>query len=150
MTVSAISIFCFVAAVVPGWLAARRANLARDSKSWVSTKGKITRASVESEGTGDGFKVHIRYEFEVEGRKYESSKTDFGVLTSQHLNRKYFLTELHANAYSKEVLSAPYIVVWFDPRDPTRSVLNRSFPILFVTVLCFSSAALVLLGAYYI
>lgn len=150
MTDHAISIACFVTAVISAWFAVRRFRLARNSQAWASAEGKITHASVESEGTGDGFKVYIRYEFEVEGKKYENNKTDFGVLFSRYLNRKYFLSESRANAYAKEVLSAPRIVVWFDPGNPACSVLNRAFPVLFVTILGISSGALVLLGIYYL
>ena len=118
--------------------------------SWQTTTGKIVSAVVEPVSTGEGYNVQLRYEFEVCGEKYISKQTDLGLLSTRCINRKHFQTEFGAKEYVQEILSAPEVEVSFNPENPAQCILDRSFPVLFITILVLCSAGLLALGVSFL
>lgn len=150
MRVSALTLTCWFASLFPAWFAVKRALYAHRLASWGTTKGKIIGATVEPVGSGDGYKVEMRYEFEVGGNKYVSSQTDLGLLSTRCINRKLFQTEFGAKEYAQEILAAPEVEVSFNPENPSQCILDRSFPVLFVAILVLCSAALLVIGTIFL
>jgi len=111
-------------------------------------EGDILKAWVEPLSTGDGYRVEIRYAYESNGQKYEGCQTDLGLLFTTRLNGKHFQTEAGAKQYVAEVLATPKIQVWIDPTNPSQALLDKSWPVLFIVVLCLSSITLIGVGLF--
>lgn len=146
---SVTAIIFFLVSLAPLGFAAKRILLAGRCRSWIVVDGEIFKAWVEPVSTGDGYRVEIRYAYEVNGKRYESCQTDLGLLSTPYLNRKHFQSEFSAKCYLAEVLATPKVQVWLDPTNPSQALLDKSFPILFISVLCLSSVALIAIGVFF-
>ena len=114
----------------------RTSRLGRESRNYTRTRGRIVRAIVEqaprtSEEGGPQFRPLVRYAFEAHGRTFESERISVGsgeTIASSD--------EAEARRLVERYPSGSEVDVWFDPRDPHRSVLVRgvSIPQIVVTV----------------
>ena len=101
----------------PVWRAVRTGR-------WVAVDGRILYADVKGAGTDvpyDGAptlrwaNAHVHYEYEVNGRRYQSRRVNF----TGHSVESAIATGLRYNV-------GETVTVWYDPFDPSESVLDRN------------------------
>jgi hypothetical protein len=108
--------------IVTGWQLSRRG---RETGSYTRTRGRIVRAQVEetprpSEEGGPQFTPAVRYAFEAHGRTYESDLVSVASGTGAGTSDAD-----EARRVVERYPPGSEVDVWFDPRDPRRSVLVR-------------------------
>jgi uncharacterized protein DUF3592 len=86
---------------------------ANDARGWPSSAGRI----VESYESGEA--PHITYEYPVEGETLQSTRLFIG---------EYKGIESHAKALVAEYPEGAAVPVFFNPEEPTASVLQHRFP----------------------
>lgn len=100
-----------------------RVSMANESLEWPGVPGVITISSIDgntSVGVGDSstkttYSPKISFEYEVEGRRYESNRVTFGNVGSSYERAKQVV-----DRYS----IGNEVVVFYDPAEPTRAVLE--------------------------
>ncbi len=100
----------------------------RATRSYTRTRGRVVRAEVEesrrtSEEGGARFRPIVRYAFEVRGHAYESERISIGAGTGVESSDAQ-----DARRVVERYPSGADVDVWFDPRDPARSVLVVGVP----------------------
>ncbi len=136
----------FGAAVIVAGL--HQSRLARETRSYTRTRGRIVRAEVEeiprpSEEGGPEFRPVVRYAFEAHGRTYESERMSIGSPAAAGTSYPQ-----DAQRVIDRHPSGTEVDVWFDPRDPRRSVLVRGIPSVHVIATVALGIALVGLGMF--
>lgn len=102
-------------------MAVGRRRLHRASQAWPATSGTFLGVSFEPRRYGDPFiRIDARYEYFVEGRRYEGSRLRLGGVQEQD--------RLAAEGMVAQLRAAPSIQVYYDPRRPERALLDRSEP----------------------
>lgn len=89
------------------------------SATWPSTRGQVTASTIEID---DSFSVDFQYRYRVDGTDYEGDRITFfeyAVFASQQQNQAF----INAHPVGSQV------EVFYDPSDPTRSVIMRSIPL---------------------
>lgn len=119
------------------------------SRSWPSVTGVVYWSGIESraaegEGSAVEFTPRIKYTYVVNGTEYENSR---GVHS--------LLEEWGSKEWAEEVLrrfASGAVVVFFDPRNPARSVLqpgvNRSYYAMLIICVLLFALGLVLVKAW--
>lgn len=105
-----------------GWFQYRKV---RASRSWTSTVGRILSGRVETgveSGGDDGtdttsYYPAIQYEYQVDGRTYRGNDIAF--------NRRTYSTQKQAVAALRVYPEGGDMLVYYDPRQPGRAVLER-------------------------
>ena len=100
----------------------------RETRSYTRTRGRVVRADVEeiprpSEEGGTRFRPVVRYAFEARGRAYESERVAVGAPEGPDAP-----DAADARRLVDRYPSGAEVDVWFDPRDPRRSVLEPGVP----------------------
>jgi hypothetical protein len=100
----------------------------RESRSYTRARARILRAQVEeiphpSEEGGTKYRPVVRYAFEVGGRTYESDRVAIGAPAAPDA-----ADAGDARRLVERFAAGAEVDVWFDPRDPRRSVLERGVP----------------------
>ncbi len=133
------------AALVVAGLAMWRAG--RETRGYTRTRGRIVRAEVEeiprtSEEGGTRFRPVVRYAFEARGRTHESERLSAGSGSAGSPD---------VDDARRDVARYPpgtEVDVWFDPRDPSRSVLVPGIPTGEIVVAVVAGLALVGVGMF--
>jgi hypothetical protein len=120
----------------------------RETRSYTRTRGRVVRAEVEelprpSEEGGTKFRPVVRYAFEARGRAYESERVAVGAPTGPDAQDAQDARRL-VDRYP----AGAEVDVWFDPRDPGRSVLEQGVPTSQIVVAVVLGLALVGLGTF--
>src|SRR5512138_3728853 len=97
----------------------------RDARSYTRTRGRVVRADVEelpriSEEGETKFRPVVRYAFEARGHTYESERVAVGAPAAPDATDAE-----DARRLVERYPTGAEVDVWFDPRDPRRSVLER-------------------------
>lgn len=126
----------------------RTSRLGRESRSYTRTRGRIVLAKVEqlprtSEEGGPQFQPVVRYAFEAHGRTFESERISAGGAETIGSS-----DEGDARRLVERYPSGAEVDVFFDPRDPRRSVLVRGVPPARVAILVAIGVALVGIGLF--
>lgn len=107
------------------------------ARGWTQTECVITSSRVEESSSSDGstYRVDVRYTFEADWGTVEGNRYDFSVGSSSGYKRKARVVEAHPPGAE--------VACYYDPEDPSRSVINRApghylwwglFPIPFLLV----------------
>jgi hypothetical protein len=91
-----------------------------ESKSWLSAKGKIVQADLHSSFHSRGgwcYKPKISYTYEVNGISYTSNDI--------YVGPKFCLSLEVANSILAQHWVGKDVVVFYDPKNPARAVLER-------------------------
>lgn len=99
----------------------RRGGLAAGSRAWPTARGRVLAAEVRSYRSGDGWSSRshypaVRYEYEVEGRRYTGDRIYFDQTS-----------RAHAGPATRTVGRYPVgseVTVYYDPTDPARALLE--------------------------
>ena len=104
----------------------------RSRMEWHSAGGVLDTVRLRA-GSGSSYSLMVGYAFGVDGRVHRGDRIAFGILNSQ----------FHRKA-SKRYTRGQEVLVWYDPADPSRNVLERRmggypvgmtlFGVLFTTV----------------
>jgi hypothetical protein len=134
-----------VAMIVAGLYLSR---LGRDTRSYTRTRGRIAVAFVDeipapAEEGGPRYRAVIRYEYEARGRRYESDRISVG----SHAGAASSDRE-EARRWVERHPAGREVDVWFDPGDPSRSVLARGVSTAQVVAAVAIGLALVGLGMF--
>ncbi len=118
------------------------------TRSYTRTRGRVVRAEVEefprtSEEGGTRFRPIVRYAFEVRGRTYESERISIGAATGTESSEAQ-----DARRVVERYPLGAEVDVWFDPRDPGRSVLVPGIPRAEIVVAVVAGVALVGIGMF--
>jgi hypothetical protein len=105
-----------------GWFQYRKV---RASRGWPSTVGRMLSGRVETgveSGGDDGpdttsYYPAIQYEYQVDGRTYRGNDIAF--------NRKTYSSQKQAEAALRVYPEGSDMLVYYDPRQPGRAVLER-------------------------
>ena len=108
-----------VLAIIYGLYQRRRL---RASAAWNQTLGTIAAAEVVEDNAGDSvqFKLHVRYQYVVDGRHYTGNRVEFG--GRQYIRKKKAQAQLERFPVDSSV------IVYFNPDKPEDAVLIRSAP----------------------
>ena len=87
----------------------RRIHKIEEAKNWAPTEARILH--VEMEDDGDTQEIHLKYEYEFRGIRYEQTQIGFG-------------NEVSYNVYDK-LKPAKKIIVYVNPRTPQEAVVIR-------------------------
>lgn len=96
---------------------ARRQKLGEESKGWPTASGRIISSEVKSYSSSEGGRKHspaIAYVYTVEGREYRSDRIAFDEIVAAGWARQM------VNKYP----AGAEVLVRYDPRDPSRAVLE--------------------------
>lgn len=117
LVISLLGLFVIVSAL-------RRRRQAGVSESWPGVQGKVLEAKVEKvdRTNFDGpdttdFVPHVRYAYTVMGKEYTSDRISFGVVTSNRTPAEQIVSRYPAGTA---------VMVYYSPKDPSQSVLERS------------------------
>jgi hypothetical protein len=108
--------------------------LAKQSKHWLTTPGKVVFSGVESQtttdesGTTTTYLAKVIYEYQVADQFYQHNRIAFNSDTST------------INYKSQAAISARYqpeetILVYYDPENPAEAVLERKVTSVFTTII---------------
>ncbi|CAN5429313.1 hypothetical protein BH10PLA2_BH10PLA2_33050 [soil metagenome] len=111
-------VFCFVPFLLVGAVAlllgGRNAWLAQECLTWPSISGVIVASEIEAHDEMTAAK--IRYEYVVEGKILEGRAVSFGDVGSSDSS--------HAQAIVKKYPVGTQVSIFYEPSNPTRSVLE--------------------------
>ncbi len=115
----------------------------RETRAYTRTRGRVVRAEVEelphaSEEGGTKYRPVVRYAFEARGRTYESDRVSIGAPAAPDAS-----DPRDARRLVERFPAGAEVDVWFDPRDPRRSVLVPGVPASEVVVAVVAGLALV-------
>ena len=110
-------------------------HYAQQSSHWQTTQGKVLHSGVDAQTDTDEegtrrttYRARVIYQYELAGQHYQSDHISFneGVRTN--------------NFHSQELIAARYpqekgIAVYYNPRDPQETVLERRVSAFFTTIL---------------
>jgi hypothetical protein len=106
------------------FMARSRSNnkLEKETQSWESTEGKITRSEVPGRSlvpspTSGGYKFICNFDYQVDGMSF----TGVGPYLDVFMGYKY-----EAEALSSQYSVGKKVMVYYDPTSPSRSCLIRS------------------------
>ena len=94
-----------------------------ESMTWEAIPCTIVGSSIRSWSTDDGtsYRADVHYEYRAGGREWRSNRVDFFSFLSSGRSDARAIRDRHPNGSST--------TCWVDPGDPSRSVLERAFPI---------------------
>lgn len=97
----------------------RSAALGRISLAWPSVTGEVSRALLVQEESGEGplYRPSVSYRYSVDGRIYAGSNAFFG-------SRFGIPLRASVSARVSRLSSEGHVPVFYDPQDPSRSVLD--------------------------
>ncbi|MEM0913879.1 MAG: DUF3592 domain-containing protein [Planctomycetota bacterium] len=123
-------VLCFFFAV---W-AIRLQIDAVSSSGWSSVSGRVVTVQMIDRDDADSY-TEVTYQFTVDGKPFRSSRYGFGGSKVDHEKAR------------KNLQVGDEVTVWYHPADPTRSVVDRSYPYgeLAMSLIC-SLVGLVALG----
>lgn len=89
---------------------------------WTSTQGKVleskvVRSLMASEDKGPGYEPSVQYEYSVAGKEYKGSQ----IALVQALR----FTRGRAEDIARQYREGSRVTVYYDPKDPSSSVLQR-------------------------
>ena len=116
-------------------LGLRALVLARASRNWKKTQGKIVKSSFSAYGTAD-----VQYEYEVNGQAFQGHRIRFGAQSSGGDV---------ANIIARYPLSSA-VDVFYDPAKPKRCTLEKAVWRFFVVVLILGGLSLVAVSVFVI
>lgn len=105
-----------VLAVLVGWNAVAERRRSVDSRHWRSTQGWVLNSRVAFDGTDA--RPAITYEYQVEDEVFEGFIVNFG--------SESFLSPRQAKALVQRHPVGSAVLVWYDPDNPSDSVLYQS------------------------
>jgi hypothetical protein len=88
---------------------------------WQAVPCRVVDSTLRSWSTDDGtsYRADVLYEYEADGRRWQSNRVDFfPLLSSDRSGARAIVDRFPANLSTR---------CWIDPNDPSRSVLDRSF-----------------------
>jgi len=99
-------------------LVSSKLSEAWESGKWPSTEGTVLSADVQTKGFGTKIKYvpAITYEYQVDGHKYSGNRTRIGSYG--------FGSESDASDYVSEHSVGDRVSVYYQPSDPSRSLLE--------------------------
>ena len=93
----------------------------REAQAWPSTEGVVLVSEVRDEGGENGWRAHVRYQYEVDGRTYESSRIAVAV--------EYGREGLQAHEeLAARFPSGTRVTVYYNPQNPAESALVKGDP----------------------
>lgn len=116
----------------------------QQSKHWISTSGKITSSDLDAQVTteDDGYQTttylaKVNFTYEANGNTYESDRVniDYGMRTS-NIRKQQSVVEQYPVGSN--------VTVYYDPEDPSQSVLEKKVNGAFTTILV--SAVFIAIG----
>ena len=118
------------------------------AQEWWSTTGVVVASYVRKPGAGnavrvgdpDGYSPVVRYEYRIGSNRYASSKIGFG---------DFFYNWYSAKSRVQTFPKGANVTVYFDPKDPNSSVLDRTYPSVAIGMLC-GIAFLCLIGVVFL
>ena len=99
------------------------------AQTWSATDCEVTRSYVESHSSDDGttYSIEVRYRYTVDGVEYRGDRYQFlGGSSSGYDSKKEVVDELSEGTIT---------TCWFDPADPSVSVMKRGFSWAYLIVL---------------
>jgi hypothetical protein len=91
------------------------------SQHWPHTPGKVTESGVNFNSLRKTYSLAVRYTYVVEGRRYVSDRFDF-------YNHSYTSSRA-ARAKLSPYTVGSTILVYYDPHNFQKAVLNRQVPV---------------------
>jgi len=129
------------------WFARRTWKLASASQTWPKTTGKVLRSYVEEsehtdqqDNTVTMYHAQVRYEFEVDGLRYEGQRIQFGGPAGTGV-----IAKAQAIAARYPVDSA--VDVYYDPVNPSMCTLDRTFSYVGVGLMMGMGIFFIIVGA---
>ena len=101
--------------------AVRRRRMARASRGWRSTSGRVLEATVEkSPGGRHGphYEPLVRYQYEVGGQRYVGTRISFGDISGRVESQQT------VKRYPRDTA----VTVLYDPANPEAATLEASYP----------------------
>lgn len=89
------------------------------SATWPSTRGEVTVSGIEID---DSFDADFQYRYRVDGTDYEADRITF-------FQYAVFANLQQNKAFIEEHPVGTEVEVFYDPSDPSRSVIMRSIPL---------------------
>ena len=122
--------------------------LASEARSWPETAGTVVSSHVRAFGAGSPAEagdpnryVHmLRYQYSVDGAKFVGS--DLGLADSTFLPPRTALRRV------VEIPRGSAVRVYYDPRNPSRSVLDREYPWVAITTWTILALACLICAAF--
>ena len=108
-------LLCFLSVPVSGYFLTQIVIQARGSHDWPSVEGQLLRAQVGGNGA-HGFHADVSYRYEVNGQIYNGQR----VRTS---DGEYKIRD-GAKQAIRGLIAGQRITVYYDPHDPSESVLE--------------------------
>ena len=103
------------------YLAHKAATLANTSRTWPTTTGKVLASDIARTHLfqqGDVYTPVVRYEYSLDGRRYEGEVVAFG-MTSLRSRQK-------AEGYLKDREAGAAVTVHYNPQNPADATLDTS------------------------
>ncbi|MFT3828491.1 MAG: DUF3592 domain-containing protein [Opitutaceae bacterium] len=97
--------------------ALRKTRLLREAQFWLGTSGRILESRIHRDPQRNLTHLQIRYEFEVGERI---------VGNTPRLCGHWFWTDKQQRAFAARFQPGQTVEVYYDPRDPRRSCLDRA------------------------
>ena len=117
--------------------------MARTSKRWSQADGRIVSASINEtvgESTSRGYRVFVRYEYDVGGRVLKGDRIQFGdSLFGWH-------PASSREPYRLGFKPGQAVTVYYDPAHPERCTLSRVVPDWWFKQLLVAAAIIVMFG----
>jgi len=123
------------------WLGVKTLRTARASKKWPVAAGVVVFSGTEAKSSlGDGPATYakVRYEYEVEGRKYSSERISIGQYGTGGGG--------HAKAEAAKYPVGAIVKVFYDPADPSQAVLEPGGALFLAIFLLFFGVIMLPLG----
>jgi hypothetical protein len=89
-----------------------------DPSNFDITEGKVLSSKKEFHGTYGGWRFSITYEYEVDGHYYTSNRVHYGFQAMDE--------QSYAESYVEKYPVDKQVLVYYDPRNPGKSVLEPS------------------------
>jgi len=142
--------FCSVFILVGGWLtvsSVRKIVQGITAQHWPTTTGRLTHveSKISRDSEGSSREIEVAYSYTINGQTYDGN-----VIHPSYTNSSF--EEAHALLEAK-LASGKAVEVYYDPANPTRSMLSTGFySISLATVfggLIFLGAGLGFLGTFW-
>lgn len=93
----------------------------REGQTWPSTEGLVLVSEVRDEGGENGWRAHVRYRYEVDGRTYENSRIAVAVEYGREGRQAH--QELAAR-----FPAGAHVTVYHNPQNPADAALIKGDP----------------------
>lgn len=93
----------------------------REAQAWPSTEGLVRASEVRDEGGENGWRAHVPYRYEVDGRVYESSR----IAVAVEYGREGL--PAHQELAARFPVGAQ-VTVYYNPQNPADAALIKGGP----------------------